>query len=75
MNDIFTFNQQIIFRDMANHRLYITINAGETYNKCCHLKFNATVIEFSYNKEDYLFAIDNANDSVSFLAYYMFTSC
>ena len=65
----FTFNLQIIFRDLVNHCLYVTIDAGDTYYKRYHLKFNASVIQFSHNEEDYLFAIDSTNNSVSFLAY------
>ena len=76
MNGIFTFNLQIIFRDLANCCLYVTIDAGEIYNKRCNLEFNASVIKFSYNKEDYFFVIDNANNSVvSFPTYYIITSC
>ena len=55
-----------MFRDLANHCLYITMDAGDTYNKRCHLEFNADVIQFSHNEEDYLFAIDNTNSSVSY---------
>ena len=65
----FTFNLQIIFRDLVNRCLYVTNDAGDTYHPRCHLEFDANVIQFSHNEEDYLFAIDNTNDSVSFLAY------
>ena len=76
MNDIFTFTLQIIFRDLANHCLYVTKDAGETYNnKSCQLEFSADVIQFSHNEEDYLFAIDNTNSSVSFLTYMSISCC
>ena len=55
-----------MFRDLANHCLYVTMDAGETYNKRYHLEFSADVIQFSHYEEDYLFAIDNTNNGVSY---------
>ena len=61
---------QIVFRDLVNHCLYITDDAGETYyNNRCHLELNMDIIQFSPKEEDYLFAIDSTNSSVSFLTY------
>ena len=56
----------MIFRDLINDHLYITTDAGNSFNYRDQLQFTPDVIQFSDTHEDYLFAIDNATNSVCF---------
>ena len=52
-----------MLRDLINSCLYVTTNAGENYT-VKQLNFTPSVIQFSQNEENYLFATGNIDDCV-----------
>jgi len=57
------FFKQLVFSDVVNNRIYITIDAGENY-ATRQLGFQPSVLQFSYHDSDRMFIMDNLNNMV-----------
>ena len=55
--------QQLIFNDVVNNRIYITIDAGESY-RTHQLGFQPNALQFSYQNSNHMFIMDNLNNTV-----------